>query len=535
MSSASNQHRVPWDWEAQARNLGVSQHGEYNGASARFAKERALIWIRSDGSRHNFTGADVRRQAKDLAGVLHRAGIRPRDRVAGLMNRRPEGFTVPLAAWTLGAIYVPLFSGFSGEGLSVRLEDCGPKLVVTDTANYGSLASLAGTEFQIVVVDGDPDESSLSLPDLLNRDLPPVTVATTGLHDPATIMYTSGTTGKPKGCIIPHRAVLNLLPFVIHCLDLTPSQTLFSGADPGWSFGLYTTGFAPLTQGASRIIYEGGFDPADWWSVIDRFDSVHLAAAPTAFRQFVKAGSALVSSKLSAATSAGEPMDPPTMEWFREHVGVGIHDGYGLTELGMVTANLRNPPRPQLVAGSMGIEVPGFEVELRDHDGSPIDDDRPGHVAVRDNGYFLSSGYWERMSEWKDRFDGDWFITEDIATRDSEGRYWHVGRADDVIVTSGYNVGPGEIEAALMAHPLVTDAACVARADELRGNIVVAYVVLSGAPPNDLSASLRQWVGKRVGWHAAPREVHVEQSLPRTASGKTQRRLLREQGTEGRS
>ncbi|MFG3690235.1 acyl-CoA synthetase [Micromonospora sp. NPDC047740] len=525
-----------WDWTAQGRALGVGADGSFNAGLLHLGADPAVIWHREDGSTHRYSGAALMRRAGEIAGVLSALGVGRGDRVAGLISRRPAVFATALAVWRLGAVYVPLFSGFGGDGLRVRLVDSGPKVVVTDPANRANLAAVQDVlpDLRTLMVGGAGEPGDALLDDMINRlNGVPAPVAT-GLHETSTIMYTSGTTGRPKGCLIPHRAVLSLLPYVRYCLGVGPGDVLFSGADAGWSFGLFTTGLAPMSQGVSRVVYEGPFSAEGWWSCVRAVDAGHVAAAPTAFRQLAAAGAKLVPPGFRAATSAGEPLDAATVDWFDRTVGVVVHDSYGLSELGMVTGNLRHPGAPAVAPGSMGVALPGFEVELLDPDGSPVRGPGEGRVAVRDNGYFLSAGYWGREDEWAARFADGWFLTEDLARRDEEGRYWYVGRADDVIVSAGYNVGPVEVETVLLEHPLVVDAACVGEPDPVKGQVVAAHIVLADAGttprPEDLLRELRTWVGQRVGWHAAPRRLHLHPAIPRTATGKVQRRALREGG-----
>jgi acetyl-CoA synthetase len=439
-----------------------------------------------------------------------------------LLSRRPEVFATALAVWRLGALYVPLYSGFGGDALHSRLADSEPKAIVTDAANR---AQLGATDATVIMVDGEGD---LQLSELLASAGEPPAVADTKLTDGATLMYTSGSSGRAKGCILPHHAVISLFPYVRHCIDAGPGDVLFSGADPGWSFGLYTTGFAPLALGVTRIVYEGGFAPADWWRTMEAVGATHLATAPTGYRQLAASGPEGIAKGIRVAVSAGEPLDAPTAAWFEDHAGLVLRDSYGLTELGMITGNLRPQDMPgDAVPGSMGIALPGFEVALLDDELTPLEGEVEGRVAVRDNGFWLGAGYWGRMPEWDERLRDGWFITEDIARRDAVGRYTYVSRADDVIVTAGYNVGPIEVETALMDHPLIVDAACIGVPDPRKGQVIAAFVVLDGEPPEDLLADLRPWVGDRVGWHAAPRRVEVVDELPRTASGKVLRGALR--------
>lgn len=518
-----------WDWEQEARRLGASRDGRFNAAAVPLAAEAAMVTWSSGGGPTVWSAQDLHALSDRIAASLHRLGVRPGDRVAGLIERQAASFALPVAVWRLGAIYVPLFSGFGGEGLYVRLEDSGSTVIVTDPANRAAVGQVQRSLGDLEVLSlTPPHELGDALLDDGEGASTVPSMAETSIHDTATIMYTSGTTGTPKGCMMPHRAVLNVMPFVRHCLAVREGDVLFSGADPGWAFGLLTTGFAPMAARVTRVLCEGGFDADGWWRCVAATGAAHVAAAPTAFRQLAAAGGHLIPDVFRAATSAGEPMDPATIDWFSENTGVVIHDSYGLSELGMVTANLRDgtPARP----GSMGTALPGFDVALLDYDGRPLEGEAEGRVAVRDNGFFMSRGYWGRQALWDERMVDGWFLTEDLARRDADDWLWYRSRADDMIITSGYNVGPGEVETTLIDHPLVVDAAVVGAPDPTKGQIVVAHVVLApeGAQDDaDLAGVLRTWVGERAGWHAAPRAVHVHDVLPRTASGKVQRALLR--------
>ena len=334
-------------------------------------------------------------------------------------------------------------------------------------------------------------------------------------------MYTSGTTGFPKGCVIAHHA----------CVTLCPT----SSADTGWSFGLFTAGVAPFSYGSNRVFIEGGYDAEAWWAAMRDNGTTHIASAPTGFRQLAAAGVEAMGgpppASLRRASSGGEPLNPEVIRWWQEHLGITIHDSYGLTELGMVIVNPRGPGAPPPAPGSMGYALDGFEIRLLGDDGEPVLGEGEGRVAVGDNGFLLSTTYWGREPEWDARVQDGWWITEDIARRDEEGRYWYVSRADDVIVTAGYNVGPFEVESVLMENPLIADCVIVGVADERKGQVIVAHVVLAGGSGTtarpELTAEPKRWVGERIGWHAAPRSVEVHDALPRTESGKIKRRELR--------
>ncbi len=509
--------------------------GRLNAATIPIDSPRALLWRRLDGSTVEISGAELQHRAGELAAVLAALGVGRGERVAGMLGRRPESFALPLAVWRLGAVYVPLFSGFGPDAAHVRLADCEAGTLVVDADNTRTAAAVAARLPALRVlgvgeaVEGR-DGVEVSVAELLPRAGDPPAPVATEATETATIMYTSGTSGSPKGCMLAHYGAVTLWPNVEHALGASAGDVLFATADAGWSYGLYTTGLAPITRGVTRVLYEGAFDPAAWWEIARELEVDHLASAPTGYRQLAAAGPEAIGPPpphLRAATSCGEPLTAEIGTWFEQQLGLTIHDSYGLTELGILVADLRGPGREAPRDGSMGTVLPGFEVELLDDDLRPVPEGEAGRVAVRDHGLLLSRGYWNRMSEWNERLREGWWLSEDIARREGE-RYWYVGRADDVIVTAGYNVGPTDVEEILLEHAAVADAACVGQPDERKGQAIAAHVVL--AAPCDTEAlleELRQSVGERLGWHAAPRALHVAAELPRTESGKVRRRELR--------
>ncbi len=513
-----------WNWQVERRRLGVPDDGRYNLAGMPLPNERAFVWCRTNGDVLTLSAEQVHSQVQQLAARLTELGVQAGDRVAGMMGKRPESFTAAMATWYLGAVYVPLFTGFSGEGLRVRIEDSAPKVLVSDVANAEAITDAA--EWIDGLIGLVVDEDGVLFGDI-NKPADGYSPANTHLEDISTILYTSGTTGKPKGCMMAHDMAVGMLPYLDHHLQMADDEAIFSAADAGWAFGLITTGIAPLATGHTRVIYEGPFDAARWWDVLTRAGASHFASAPTAYRQLAATGTDAVPDIFAKASSAGEPLDAATAQWFINNTGVTIYDSYGLSELGMLIGNLRSRPDLTPVPGSMGFAFPGWEIELRDESNAVIDGPGSGRLAVKEHPYYLAKGYWGRMPEWAERFTDGWFITEDLVRRDEHGRLWYESRADDVIVAAGMNVGPSEVESALLEHPLVTDAGCVGIPDPVKGAIVTAHVVLNGPEPEDLQQQLRYWVGDRVGRHAAPRKVVVWDELPRTASGKLRRVELR--------
>lgn len=522
------------DWDV-ARRLNLAHE-----ACDRWARDRgrvALVWAGARGEARTLTYFDLARLSNRLANTLRRLGVGRGDRVAALMPRVPEAFVAPLAVWKLGAVFVPLFTGFGPDALRHRLAASGTRAVVTEARYRAALARGLHADVPVVVVAGEQgrgiERGDLSFWAEVEAADPAFSTVETRAEEPCTLMFTSGTTGPPKGCVIPHAALVGLVPFVDHVLDLGPGDLLWATADPGWAFGLFTTGTVPMALGYPRLVYEGDFNARAWWQVAERHQVTHITGAPTAYRSLAAAGEeALAGRRLAIrrGTSAGEPLNPEPIRWLAERAGFEVYDSYGLTEVGMVIGNPRSVSH-RLKPGAMGFPLPGWDVALVDDSGREVAVGEPGTVVVRRNPWFLSAGYWGMDAEWSRRWRDEWFVTGDAAWRDEDGYLWFVGRQDDVIVTSGMNVGPFEVESALVSHPAVAEAAVVAVPDPRKGQAVRAYVALRGgqAGTPDLAAALQAFVRERVGRHAAPREVEFVAALPRTESGKIQRALLRRQ------
>jgi len=507
-------------------------------ACDRWASERgrvALVWAGASGARRTFTYFDLSRLANRLASVLRRVGVGPGDRVAALMPRVPEAYVAPLAVWKLGAVFVPLFAGFGPEALRHRLSASGTRAILTEVRYRGAVARGLHEDVPIVVVAGERgrglERGDLSFWTEVDRGDPVFDTVETRADEPCTLMFTSGTTGLPKGCLIPHGVIVGLIPFVDHVLALRSDDLLWATSDPAWAFGLLSTGVAPMALGHARLVYEGDFNPRAWWQVAAEHQVTHLASAPTAYRSLVAAGEEALAGRslaIRAATSAGEPLNPEPIRWLRAHAGFEPYDAYGITEVGMVTGNPRTVPHV-LRAGSMGFPLPGYDVALVDAQGRPVAVGEPGTIAVKRHPWFMTSGYSGMPDRWHARWHDDWFLTGDAASADEDGYLWFVAREDDVIVTSGINVGPFEVESVLVAHPAIAEAAVVGVPEPRRGQAIRAYVVLRadarGGP--DLVAELQASVRDRIGRHATPREVEFVSALPRTESGKIQRALLR--------
>ena len=344
------------------------------------------------------------------------------------------------------------------------------------------------------------------------------------------MMSTSGTTGSPKGVPVPLSALTSILVYMRDCIDLRAEDRFWNLADPGWAYGLYYAVIGPLLMGHATTLYEGPFTVESTYRIVETHRITNLAGAPTAFRLMIAAGpeaAAKVKGKLRVISSAGEPLNPEIIRWCAEHLAAPIHDHYGQTENGIMVANhhrLRHAVQP----GSAGFPVPGFRIAVIDEAGKELPPNVPGVLAVdiARSPLMWFTGYWQQETP---AIGGGYYRTGDTVELEPDGRFSFIGRSDDVITSSGYRIGPFDVESALIEHPAVVESAVIGKPDPERTEIVKAFVVLrSGTEPsNALAEELSQFVKQRLSAHAYPREVEFVRQLPKTPSGKLQRFILR--------
>jgi acetyl-CoA synthetase len=504
----------------------------------RYASERgrlALVVRHADGSSERWTYRELDVLAARAARVFARAGLRPGDRVAGLLSRQVESWIVALAAWRSGLVYVPLYCGFGSDALSFRLRSSSASLVVVDHRWRDGLEAameVLDREPSVVTVAGERgrglvrgDHSFWAELDRATAEGPAVETAA---GDTATLLFTSGTTGEPKSCAMAHSALLSVLPFARYSLGVGSQDLLFTAADPGWAYGLYSTGAAPMALGVPRVLYSGDFDPAAWWRLLREEGVTCIAGAPSAYRRLLSPLARHgAPADLESAAAAGEPLDADTAERWTAGGAPAIRDGYGLSEVGMVLCDLVDGPPP--LPGTPGGPLPGFTVRLVDATGEPVADGESGLIAVERPRYQLSSGYENRPEAWAARWHGDLFVTEDRAVVRPDGRWQFLGREDDIIVASGYNISPVEVERVIGEHGSVAEVAAVAAPDGRGGTVVRAVVVRAdrSVPAAELEQAIRADVTRRIGKHASPRIVDYVDALPRNEVGKLQRARLR--------
>ncbi|RQP99691.1 AMP-binding protein [Burkholderia stagnalis] len=497
----------------------------------------ALDWIDAGGHHHSFSFAQMQALSARVANLLVAQGIRPGDVVAGLLPRTPELVATVLGAWRAGAVYQPLFTAFGPKAIEHRLRMSDAKLVVTNTANRAKLDDVAACPPVATVRAPDAPLAGGDLDFRAALDAQPDAfepVPRTGA-DLFLMMSTSGTTGLPKGVPVPLHALLAFGAYMRDAVDLRPGDRFWNIADPGWAYGLYYAITGPLLLGHATTLYEGGFTVEGTYDVIERLGITSLAGSPTAYRLLMAAGSgpaARIKGRLRVVSSAGEPLNPEVIRWFDAELAAPIRDHYGQTELGMVVNNhhgLAHPVHP----GSAGLAMPGYRVAVLDDAGRELGPNQPGILAVdiAQSPLLWFSGYWRQATP---AIAGGYYRTGDSVELEPDGSISFIGRADDVITSAGYRIGPFDVESALIEHPAVMEAAVIGVPDPERTEIVKAYVVLSagyaGSP--ELADELSLHVKKRLSAHAYPRAVEFVDALPKTPSGKVQRFVLRKMAVE---
>ncbi len=489
----------------------------------------AIRWIGADGTTRSVSYDELKEQSARFANLLSAQGVEPGERVAGLLPRVPELLVTMLGTHRAGAVYQPLFTAFGPKAIEQRLAGSGAKLIVTDGANRSKLDDVKDCPRVISITDtrtgGIDFETALA--------------AQPGQFEPVMrrgddlflMLFTSGTTGPPKGVGVPLKALRAFRAYMTDGLDLRPEDRFWNIADPGWAYGLYYSAIGPLLLGSTMTFQEAGFSVEATCQVIRDHGITNFAAAPTVYRMMIAAGAEVVDAlkgQLRVASSAGEPLNAEVIRWFDENICCPLNDHYGQTEVGMVMMNhhgLKHDIRP----GSAGLPTPGYRLVVVDDDSHPLPADTPGNLAIDrvNSPLFFFPGYFGREGE---DWVGDYYMTGDTVEQHEAGDFSFVGRSDDVISSAGYRIGPFDVESSLIEHPAVLESAVVGKPDAARGHIVKAFVVLAkDAEPTDaLSEELRLHVRTRLGGHAYPREITFLDALPKTPSGKVQRFLLRE-------
>ncbi|WAJ35703.1 acyl-CoA synthetase [Pseudomonas sp. GOM7] len=484
----------------------------------------ALIWEGRNGERATWTFEQLQTASARFANLLASRGIGAGDCVSGILPRTPELLITILGTWRAGAVYQPLFTAFGPKAIEHRVHTAGSKLVVTDVLNRGKLDEVEQAPPVLVVGEdfwAELEQQTDRFEPVMRRG-----------DDPFLLMFTSGTTGLAKPLQVPLKAIVAFVGYMREAVDLRAEDRFWNLADPGWAYGLYYAVTGPLAMGHATTFYEGAFSVESTCRVIREYGITNLAGSPTAYRLLLAARDEVetaIKGRLRAVSSAGEPLTPEVIRWFAEGLGCTIHDHYGQTELGMVLCNhhaLQHPVR----LGAAGFAMPGHRVVVLDEQQRELPAGQPGILALdmARSPLFWFPGYRGMATK---SFVGDYYLSGDTVELNDDGSISFVGRADDVITTSGYRVGPFDVESALIEHPAVIEAAVIGKPDPERTERVKAFVVLHAGHAADdaLAEALQQYVRKRLSAHAYPREIEFVSELPKTPSGKIQRFLLRNQ------
>jgi len=527
------------------RGLNIAHEAVDRHVGAGLGHRAALRCVDEDGVVTTTTYEQLRRETNRFANVLADLGVERGDRVMTLLGRQQEQYVAALGTLKHGAVFSPLFSSFGPEPIRERLRISGARVLVTTPFLYrrkvaALLADLPSLEY-VLVVGEPPDEHTLSLTAEMALASDDYEIPPTDPEDPALLHFTSGTTGRPKGAVHVHEAVVAHHATAELALDLRPGDVFWCTADPGWVTGTSYGIIAPLTHGATLISYAGEFDARAWYQLLEAQHVNVWYTAPTALRMLMKYGAGAARahdlSTLRHIASVGEALNPEVVTWGTQAYGRPIHDNWWQTETGAIMVS--NYAGMEIRPGSMGRPMPGVEaaVLVRGENGrARVVDDRvtvaapgvTGELALRTGWPSMFRGYLGEEERYRACFADGWYLSGDLARVDEDGYFWFVGRADDVIKSAGHLIGPFEVETALMEHPAVVEAGVIGKPDAVAGELVKAFVTLRpGFEPDDaLRRDLLAFGRHRLGG-LAPKEIDFDQHLPHTSSGKVMRRLLK--------
>ncbi len=525
-------------WQVPARfNMGWDCCGQWAADRNRFA----LYWEDESGATASYTFWDIQQRANQLSNALAALGVQRGDRVALVLPQRPEMAIAYIAIFQMGAVALPLSHLFGPDALEYRMQNSEASIAIVDPATLPNLWAVKDklpVLRHVIGVAGAQEAGVHEWDALLAKSSRSFRCVDTGADDPALIIYTSGTTGAPKGALEPHRSILGNIPGFVHSHDFYPQSgdMFWTPADWAWAGGLLD-GLLPAWHFGTPILgYRGRFDAEKAYYLLEKYGVRNTFLFPTALKLMMKAvpePKKRFDLNLRSVMSAGESVGVTVIEWAREHLGVTINEMFGQTEINYVVGNCQAawPVKP----GSIGRPYPGHRVAIIDDAGNEKPRGELGEIAVQrtcngmpDAVFFLE--YWKNPQATRDKFIGDWGCTGDQGRMDEDGYIWYQGRSDDVIKSSGYRIGPAEIESCLVKHPAVMNAAVIGKPDAAKGSIVKAFIVLQPGlhPSSALEDEIRQHVRGRLAPYEYPREIEFIAELPMTTTGKVQRKVLRQ-------
>jgi acetyl-CoA synthetase/medium-chain acyl-CoA synthetase len=519
-------------WEDLTARFGWQVPGEFNfGALVdAWATDRsrvALYWEDEAGRSARLTFWDVTQASNRAMNALAALGVGRSDPLLVMLPRVPAWHVAMVAGLKLGALVIPCTATLRAKDIAYRLQHSGARAVVT-TVEQAAEVERAGVDVPIKVALGGAPAGWHDWDGVLARAAPHGVAVRTRSDEPALCFYTSGTTRHPKAVLHAHAYAFAHRWTGEYWLDLQRTDLHWTTADTGWAKAAYGVLFGPWMNGVPTFMYQGRFDPERELDLLARYEISTFCAPPTEYRLLVAQGlAARRLPRLRHCASAGEPLNPEVVHAWHDALGLLIHDGYGQTETTILAANL---PALPIRPGSMGKPFPGHDLRVIEDDGAEVPVDTVGDLALRGRPPSLFLEYWKSPEDTAASRRGEWYLTGDRARRDEDGYLWFVGRADDVIISAGYRIGPFEVESALLEHPAVVESAVVASPDPVRGEIVKAFVVLQpGQAAGDvLVYALQDHVKRVTAPYKYPREIEFVSDLPKTVSGKIRRVELRE-------
>lgn len=539
--------RKAFSWKSVEKELALLSHNKLNAAyiaidrhTETYRKNKIAMYYEGEtGNKEQYTFTQISELSNKFANVLNSHGIKRGDRVFLFLPRIPELFISFLGILKTGAIAGTLFSAFQEQALLDRLENSEAKVLITNAELFKRVEKvwrkLPHLE-KVIIVERDAKELPKSKKiiyfhkelEVASRDF---NVRLMHPDEAAFMLYTSGTTGKPKGVVHQHLAIVQEYITAKWVLDLKDDDVYWCTADPGWVTGIAYEILGSWANGAATVVFDGRFSSERWYQIIQDYKVSVWYTAPTAVRMLMADGLDVVKkynlSSLRHLASVGEPLNPEAIVWGLKAFGLPFHDTWWQTELGAIAiANYISLP---IKPGSMGKPFPGVVAAIVDDKGKELPIGKEGNLALKPNFPSLMQKIWRRPKKYKSYFTKGWYISGDHAMQDKDGYFWFIGRADDVIKTSGERVGPFEVESALVEYPGVVEAGVIGKPDELRGEIIKAFVVLKKdvKPTDALKEMLMMHVKKHLAGHAYPREVEFIDKLPKTRSGKIMRRILK--------
>ncbi len=522
------------DKTLNASYIMVDRHAE-----GKLGKKVAIFFKSENKEEEKYTYQELKKLTNKFANVLVKNGVKKNDRVFIFLPTTPERHISFISILKVGAIAGPLFPAFQEMALLDRLKDCDAKVLITNQALFPRIKkiwkNLPKLEKVIIVKRGSAgklkDKNIIYCEEEMEKASDKFSIAHLKKDDFAYILYTSGTTGKPKGVVHSHFDILQAISTTKYALDVHEDDIYWCTADLGWVTGVVYNVFGILGLGASLVLFEGRFSPESWYKIIEEYKVTVWYTAPTAIRMLMGSKTNPKDFNLSSLrylTSVGEPLNPEAIWWGLKAFNLPFHDTWWQTELGAIA--ISNYPSMDIKPGSMGKPFPGVIAAVIDDKGNELPNEKEGNLALkRDTIPSLMKEIWKNKEKFDSYFLKDWYFSGDRAYKDKDGYFWFFGRADDVIKTSGERVGPFEVESALVEYPDIVEAGVIGKPDMLRGEIIKAFIVLKPEVKgtDELKGKIKQFIKDNLAGHLYPREIEFIDKLPKTRSGKIMRRVLK--------